>query len=470
MKILVAGAGYVGARLADLLHAAGHVVTGLTHSSDSAAELAARVPWAVIACDIADPGAIADLPDAFDIVVHCASSGRGGADSYRAVYLQGLQNLRHRYPNARLAYTSSTSVYPQVDGSVVTEESDTAPDRETGQILRQAEDFVLAHGGIVARLAGIYGPDRCHILKNLLLGNASIEGNEGQGRAINQIHGDDAASALQHLIDKDLTGLYNVVDDSPMPQAACFLQLCRLFNAPLPPVEAAKPDRKRGWTHKLVSNAKLKQTGWAPQYPSMTKAITSDPTLLATILDQATQDNGEIPRSPNIVFIGLMGCGKTTVGRIVANKVGFQFVDTDQLICDEAGCSIPRIFERDGEAAFRQRESAALRSLLGRRGHVIATGGGIVTQPVNLALLKQLGYVVWLDANVNTLHRRTIGSNDRPLLQEEDPKAKLEALMTARRELYQNLADLRIRTDDLSPQETSYGVAESARLWFARPV
>ena len=105
--------------------------------------------------------------------------------------------------------------------------------------------------------------------------------------------------------------------------------------------------------------------------------------------------------------------------------------------------------------------------MLGTRGHVIATGGGIVTQPHNLALLKHLGYVVWLDASVTTLHRRTAGGHDRPLLNEEDPKAKLERLLAARKDLYEGLADQRITTDNLTLQETSYGVAESARVWFA---
>jgi shikimate kinase len=179
-------------------------------------------------------------------------------------------------------------------------------------------------------------------------------------------------------------------------------------------------------------------------------------------------EHGTIPRSPNIIIIGLMGCGKSTVGRIVAGMTGFKFVDTDQLICDEAQTSIPRIFEREGEAGFRLRESAALRSLLGKRGHVIATGGGIITQPRNIPLLKQLGFIVWLDADVTTLVRRTASSNDRPLLRDDDPKAKLEGLLIVRKPLYKDLADLRIKTDDLTPQETSYGVAESARVWFTQ--
>ena len=470
--ILIAGCGYVGERLADLLHEAGHEVHGLTHSPESAARLAQSKAWTVHACDISDAASVASLAlaigaEAVEVVVHCASSNRGGAEVYRAVYELGMNNLAAAFPAARPVFTSSSSVYAQTDGSVVTEESPAQPDRETGLILRATEDAVLKRGGAVARLAGIYGPGRSFVLKNLLEGNATIEGNEGEGRSINQIHREDAASAIAHLIEHRLEGIFNVCDDLPTTQHECFLWLCPLFNLPLPPVTPPNKDRKRGWTHKKVSNARLRASGWEPKYPSYQAAITNDPMLVPSILDLVQAETGGIPRSPNIVVVGLMGCGKSSVGRIVAHMIGFKFVDTDQLICEEAGCSIPKIFEEEGEAGFRVRESAALRSLLGKRGHVIATGGGIVTQPHNLPLLRHLGYVVWLDASVTTLHRRTAGGHDRPLLNEEDPKAKLERLMAARRDLYNGVADQRITTDNLSLQETSYGVAESARVWFA---
>ena len=470
--IIVAGCGYVGERLADLLHEAGLPVHGLTHSPESTQRLAAVKPWPVHACDISDTAAVHALASSLgaetvQVVVHCASSNRGGAEVYRTVYELGMNNLATAFPKARLICTSSSSVYAQTDGSIVTEDSPAVPDRETGRILRATEELTLARGGAVARLAGIYGPGRSFVLKNLLEGNATIEGNDGQGRSINQIHREDAAGAIAHIIEKQLTGTFNVCDDVPTTQHECFLWLCPLFNLPLPQVTPPNKDRKRGWTHKRVSNARLRATGWQPKYPSYKDAITNDPMLVPSILDLVQAETGTIPRGPNIVIIGLMGCGKSSVGRIVANKIGFKFVDTDQLICDEADCSIPKIFEREGEAGFRVRETAALRSLLGTRGHVIATGGGIVTQPHNLALLHHLGYVVWLDASVTTLYRRTAGNHDRPLLNEEDPKAKLERLMAARKDLYKGLADQRITTDNLTLQETSYGVAESARVWFA---
>ncbi len=470
--ILIAGCGYVGERLADLLCEAGQKVCGLTHSPASAARLAEVKPWRVLACDITDAAAVAQVArtlgaDAVEAVVHCASSNRGGAEVYRAVYLEGMGHLAEAFSQARLVFTSSSSVYAQTDGSVVTEASPAEPDRETGRLLRATEELVLARGGTVARLAGIYGPGRSFLLKNLLEGNATIEGNDGEGRSINQIHRDDAAGAIAHLLQHKQAGIFNVCDDQPTTQRECFLWLCPLFNLPLPPVTPPNPDRKRGWTHKRVSNARLKAAGWNPRHPSFQSAIAGDPLLVPSILEQVQVETGGMPRSPNIVIIGLMGCGKSSVGRIVSNMIGFRLVDTDTLICEEAKCSIPKIFEREGEAGFRRRESAALRSLLGTRGHVIATGGGIVTQPHNLPLLKHLGYVVWLDASVATLYRRTVGGHDRPLLNEEDPKGKLERLLAARKDLYKALADQRITTDNLTLQETSYGVAESARVWFA---
>ena len=186
--IIVAGCGYVGASLAGHLHAAGHQVIGLTHSSDSATRLAAEHPWPVAACDITSPDSLAQLAASLDpnqtvtAFVHCASSGRGGADAYRSVYLHGLENLIAAFPSAHPLFTSSTSVYAQKDGSTVTESDPATPPRETGLLLRQAEDLALAKGGTVARLAGIYGPGRSFVLKNLLLGKSGVETEDGIGR------------------------------------------------------------------------------------------------------------------------------------------------------------------------------------------------------------------------------------------------------------------------------------------------
>ncbi len=474
MKVLIAGCGFVGERAADLLHAAGHEVIGLTHSPQSTARLAVAKPWRVESCDISNQDSVTALATKIganiDAVIHCASSSRGGAEMYQAVYVDGMRHLVTAFPRAFALYTSSTSVYPQVDGEIVDETSHADPDRDTGRLLREAENIALNSKGAVARLAGIYGPGRSFVLKNLLEGKAAIEGNHGQGRLLNQIHADDAASAIVHLITQRLSGIFNVVDDAQMTQRQCLERLCAIFGLKLPSEREPDPNRKRGWSHKRVSNTKLHATGWQPQYSSYFDAVRDDPDLVSSILElvQAAVET-PLPRQPNIILIGLMGSGKTTVGRIVAQMIGFQIVDTDHLIADTAGMTIPEIFAAEGEAGFRLRESAALRSLLGKRGCVIATGGGIITQPRNLPILRHLGYIVWLDADPERLARRTAMNNNRPLLAgEEDPKAKLERLLTERKPLYKSLSDLRIKTAELTPQETAYGVMESARVFFAR--
>lgn len=224
-----------------------------------------------------------------DFIIHCASSGRGGADAYRAVYLEGCRNLLDIFPGVPLLFTSSTSVYAQTDGSVVTEESPAVPDRETGSILRETEELVLSSGGSITRLSGIYGPGRSVILKKFLSGEAVIE--EDGRRFLNQIHRDDAAAAILHLARLQSSignqqssivnpPLFNLSDSHPLSQLATYEKLSSLLHRPLPPAGPRDPDRKRGWTHKQVSNAKLRATGWEPRFPSFPDAVESiAPTL-----------------------------------------------------------------------------------------------------------------------------------------------------------------------------------------------
>ena len=197
-RVLIAGCGYVGTATADLFQAAGWEVEGWTRSPESAAQLAAK-PYAVHAIDIANRSAVQAAASAFDVVIHCASSGGGGTESYHRVYLEGANNLLAGLQPRRFIYTSSTSVYAQTKGEWVDEESATEPVHETGKILRKAEEFVRQNGGLVARLAGIYGPGRSALLRKFLSGEARID-NDGQ-RYLNQVHRDDVAAALLHLVD-----------------------------------------------------------------------------------------------------------------------------------------------------------------------------------------------------------------------------------------------------------------------------
>jgi len=161
---------------------------------------------------------------------------------------------------------------------------------------------------------------------------------------------------------------------------------------------------------------------------------------------------GRAGRSGNIFLVGMMGAGKTTVGRLLARRLGKTFFDTDHEIQKRTGVSIPTIFEIEGEAGFRRRESAVLAALALLEDAVLATGGGIVIAPDNCRLLKDRGTVVYLRAAVDDLFARTRHDRTRPLLQTEDPRAKLAELFAARDPLYREVADIIIDTSRQSVQ------------------
>lgn len=148
----------------------------------------------------------------------------------------------------------------------------------------------------------------------------------------------------------------------------------------------------------------------------------------------------------NVALIGFMGCGKSTVGQALARRLDFEFVDTDRVIEALAGRSIPEIFAREGEAAFRARERALVESLAARERVVIATGGGVGAQPDLLESLKSHALVVWLWASPETLWERCRQQTHRPLLQVPDPLARLRELLAAREPVYRR-ADLLINIE-----------------------
>lgn len=148
----------------------------------------------------------------------------------------------------------------------------------------------------------------------------------------------------------------------------------------------------------------------------------------------------------------------------VAKSLGFAFVDTDQLIVEKAGKPIPKIFEEDGEPVFRKIESDVLRESLTQENQVISTGGGIVTNEENRKMLKEAGYTIWLQAGADTIYDRVSRNKNRPLLQTEDPKATILQMLTDRNQSYCDSMDLAIKTDELTLEETCYGVTESARI------
>ena len=270
-KIVIAGCGFLGEAAAGFFLEAGWRVLGLCATEESAARLADR-PFPVAVVDISKPIRVPAGWESPDVVVHCASSGRGGADAYRAVYRDGMEHLRDAFSPRRLIFTGSTSVYSQVDGGWVTEDSPAGPDRETGQILLEAEMIALDAGGVVARLAGIYGPGRSVLLKKFLDGSALLEA--GGNRWINQIHRDDGALALLRLAQHEAAaGIYNVCDDTPTTQREIYGWIADHLNRPLPPEGPADLNRKRGWTSKRISNARLRSIGWSPRYPGYRDAL-----------------------------------------------------------------------------------------------------------------------------------------------------------------------------------------------------
>jgi len=260
MRVIVMGAGYLGGEISRVLRGAGHGVVEVTRSGEGGS----------VACDVSVAEEVAGLPKC-DVIVHCAASGRGGEDAYRAVYRDGCRNLVESFPGVPVYFTSSTSVYAQVGGEVVDEESAAEPERETGRLLREAEEIVLRAGGGVARLAGIYGPGRSVILKKFMEGTAVIE--EDGRRYLNQIHRDDAAAAVVKMIQSRLCGVYCASDSRPLTQRECYEWLAEKFGKELPPSGARDPGRKRGWTHKRVSNAKLRAEGWQPKYGCFLDAV-----------------------------------------------------------------------------------------------------------------------------------------------------------------------------------------------------
>lgn len=150
------------------------------------------------------------------------------------------------------------------------------------------------------------------------------------------------------------------------------------------------------------------------------------------------------------MLVGPMGAGKSTVGRYLASRLAYSFVDTDHLIEERAGADIPWIFDVEGEAGFRARETAILDYLQGVELHVIATGGGIVVRPENHQKLKALGSVVYLTASIEQLLARTAKDKKRPLLQVADPRSRIEELFNQRDPLYRSLADHVLQTDGRS--------------------
>ena len=161
----------------------------------------------------------------------------------------------------------------------------------------------------------------------------------------------------------------------------------------------------------------------------------------------------------SLYLIGMMGSGKTSTGRPLAERLGYGFVDADAVIEQAAGCSIPEIFERDGEAGFRELETQVMSAICQRHSLVVATGGGVVTQRKNWGLLHS-GIVIWLDVmRDQLLARLKADATERPLLQTPDPEAALDDLLAQRKPLYAE-ADLTVVIDQEDPTTVADGILQ----------
>jgi len=150
----------------------------------------------------------------------------------------------------------------------------------------------------------------------------------------------------------------------------------------------------------------------------------------------------------NIILIGPMGSGKTTVGKQLAKRTRMDFIDSDHLIEERCGVSISTIFDIEGEDGFRKRETKMLQELCDRTNMVLATGGGAITSEENRILVRKSGYVVYLQTSIKTQIARTQKTRNRPLLENVDAQEKLTELMEERGKLYEQEADLVVKSGE----------------------
>ena len=165
----------------------------------------------------------------------------------------------------------------------------------------------------------------------------------------------------------------------------------------------------------------------------------------------------------SIVLIGMMGAGKSSVGRSLHRRTGMAFLETDEIVASNLGMSIPQIFFTQGEKKFRKTETEALQTICGTKRAVIVTGGGIVLRKENVEILKRLGLIVWLDGDEEALFARAARTTDRPLLQTKNPREAFSEIFYARRPLYAQIADIRLDTSQLTVEEVATAILSKLR-------
>jgi len=262
MRILIIGCGYIGLPLGQALAGLGHDVHGIRRSKFSAEGITTH------ALNITQHGALDVLPNNFDWVINTVSSSRGDLEAHRAVFVDGTRHLLDWLceSSTHLLFTSSTSVYGQLDGSWVDERSATDPSSSTGGHLCEAEEMLLAapQPSTLLRVAGIYGPERGFLFRQFVKDEAVL--SDGGNRWLNMIHRNDMIGAIMIALKLE-PGIYNAADDEPVTQHTFLKWLANQLGKPMPPEGATSP-RKRAVTDKRVRNAKLKAAGWVLRFPT----------------------------------------------------------------------------------------------------------------------------------------------------------------------------------------------------------
>jgi len=279
-RLVILGCGYLGGAVARAAAAAGMRVEALTRNRERAAELE-RLGVTVVVDDLAADAWHPRLAPGPDHVLDCVGAGGGGLDGYRHSYRAGMRSLLE-WTRSRAAgliiFTSSTAVYPQGGGTVVDEDAPTEAAGPPGRILLEAEALLrethaARRRAVVLRLAGLYGPERHHLLDQVRAGAADVAG-EG-AHHLNLAHRDDAAAAVMALLaapggpDHEV---FNVADDAAGTKAEVVGWLAERLGRPAPRFAGGAASRREGFAappDRIISNARLKaRTGWRPRYPT----------------------------------------------------------------------------------------------------------------------------------------------------------------------------------------------------------
>jgi len=267
-RVLIAGCGYVGTRLAEFLAKDGAEVFALRRS-----DVAMPAGVTGVCADLGNIASLGAVPDGLTSIVYCAGASRSDEEAYRKAYIDGPENLiralRERAELPRnFLFCSSTAVYGQARGEWVDEESPTLPSRWNGELLLTAERLVHASltSSVVVRLGGIYGPGRTRLVEQVRRGEARIPLQE---HFTNRIHRDDAAGMLAHLLKAEpKERCYLGVDDEPASLADVLRHLARRLNVEEPPLaEPGAPSQRRAGS-KRCRNARLRAEGYSFRYPS----------------------------------------------------------------------------------------------------------------------------------------------------------------------------------------------------------